>query len=47
MNRLIALMKDESLTGHDAELVHKLYALTSDWDYRNAQGISPALLYPL
>ena len=45
MNRLIALMKDESLTGHDAELVHKLYALTSDWDYRNAQGISPALPY--
>ncbi len=45
MNRLIALMKDESFTGHDAELVHKLYALTSDWDYRNAQGLSPALPY--
>ena len=45
MNRLIGLMKDESLTGHDAELVHKLYALTGDWDYRNAQGLSPALPY--
>ena len=45
MVRLIALMKDESFTGHDAELVHKLYALTSDWDYRNAQGLSPALPY--
>ena len=45
MDRLIALMKDESFTGHDAELVHKLYALTSDWDYRNAQGLSPALPY--
>ena len=43
MNRLIGLMKDESITGHDAELVHKLYALTGDWDYRNAQGLSPAL----
>ena len=45
MNRLLALMKDDSLTGHDAELVHKLYALTGDWDYRNAQGLSPALPY--
>ncbi len=41
--RQIALMKDDSLTGHDAELVHKLYALASDWDYRNAQGVEPAL----
>ena len=45
MNRLFALMKDESITGHDAELVHKLYAMTGDWDYRNAQGVSPALPY--
>ena len=45
MNRLFALMKDESITGHDAELVHKLYGLTGDWDYRNAQGVSPALPY--
>lgn len=35
-DRQIALLKDDSLTGHDAELVHKLYALVSDWDYRNA-----------
>ena len=39
----IALLKDESLTGHDAELVHKLYALVSDWDYRNALGVEPAM----
>lgn len=45
MNRLMGLMKDESLTGHDAELVQKLYAMTGDWDYRNAQGLSPALPY--
>ena len=43
MDRQIALMKDESLTGHDAELVHKLYTLVSDWDYRDAQGVEPAM----
>lgn len=42
-DRQIALLKDASLTGHDAELVHKLYALVSDWDYRNAQGVEPAM----
>lgn len=42
-DRQIALLKDERLTGHDAELVHKLYALVSDWDYRNAQGVEPAM----
>ena len=42
-DRQIALMKDDTLTGHDAELVHKLYALVSDWDYRNAQGVEPAM----
>ena len=39
----IALLKDGSLTGHDAELVQKLYALISDWDYRNARGVEPAI----
>lgn len=42
-DRQIALMQDDSLTGHDAELVHKLYALVSDWDYRDAQGVEPAM----
>ena len=42
-DRQIALLKDDSLTGHDAELVHKLYALVSDWDYRDAQGVEPAM----
>ena len=42
-DRQIALLKDASLTGHDAELVQKLYALVSDWDYRNAQGVEPAM----
>lgn len=43
MDRQIALMQDDSLTGHDAELVHKLYALVSDWNYRDAQGVEPAM----
>ena len=42
-DRQIALLKDDSLTGHDAELVRKLYALVSDWDYRDAQGVEPAM----
>ena len=42
-DRQIALLKDDSLTGHDAELVHKLYRLVSDWNYRNEQGVKPAI----
>ena len=42
-DQLIALLKDTSLTGHDAELVHKLYAMVSDWDYRDKLGVTPAM----
>ena len=42
-DRQIALLKDDSLTGHDAEMVHKLYRLVSDWNYRNEQGVKPAI----
>ena len=42
-DRQIALLKNDTLTGHDAELVSKLYKLVTDWDYRNAQGVAPAL----
>ena len=42
IDRQMNILTDDSLTGHDAELVHKLYALVSDWDYRDAQGIGPA-----
>ena len=45
IDRQIQMLKDDSLTGHDAELVHKLYALVSDWDYRDAQGVEPAKPY--
>lgn len=36
---LRALMTDESLSGHDADLIRNLYALWLDWDGRNESGI--------
>ena len=45
MDRKIALMKNDSLTGHDAELVRKYYKLVTDWDYRNKFGVSPIMPY--
>ncbi len=38
--RLKGLMTDESIDGHDAELVRKLYTLWLDWDARNAEGLA-------
>ena len=38
--RLKAMMTDETLTGHDAQLVRTLYALWLDWDARNEAGVS-------
>lgn len=43
--RQIGLMKDDSLTGHDADLVHKFYKLMTDRDYRNALGVQPVMPY--
>ena len=40
--RLIALMTDSTITGHDAELLQNLYALWLDWDSRNAEGLKVA-----
>ena len=37
--RLKALMTDETVKGHDGELVRTLYALWLDWDSRNEEGI--------
>ena len=34
------LLKDESLTGHDAELIQTLNSLILDWDTRNASGVT-------
>lgn len=36
--RLIAMMKDDTLKGHDAELIRELYAMWLDWDTRNSLG---------
>ena len=37
--RLKALMTDETVKGHDGELVRTLYALWLNWDARNAEGL--------
>lgn len=42
---LIGLLKDDSLSSHDAQLVQKLYHLLVDWDYRNDLGLEPAMPY--
>ncbi|MBR3245541.1 MAG: M13 family metallopeptidase, partial [Parasporobacterium sp.] len=39
--QLLDLMKDKEQSGHDAELVQKLYTMMADWDYRNALGVEP------
>lgn len=36
---------DESIPGEEAEVLRKYYALSSDWDYRNSQGIEPLKPY--
>lgn len=36
-------IKDDSLTGHDAQLVRRYYDLLMDWDTRNRLGASPAM----
>ena len=36
-----ALLQDDTLTGHDAELVRSLYNAILDWDARDAAGVSP------
>jgi len=43
--RHLEAILDQSLTGHDAELVHQYYNLLMDWDTRNALGVEPAMPY--
>lgn len=38
--RLIKMMTDETIEGHDASLLRELYAMWLDWDARNAVGMS-------
>ncbi len=46
---VIAKMKksvtDESIPGEEAAVLRKYYGLSSDWDYRNSQGIEPLKPY--
>ena len=37
----LAILNDDSLTGHDAELVQAYYKAILDWDARNAAGLTP------
>jgi len=48
-DRVLEKMKkavtDESIPGEEAEVLRKYYALSSDWDYRNSQGVEPLKPY--
>ena len=37
-DRAMKLLKDDSLKGHEAELVHDMYDILIDWDTRNETG---------
>jgi putative endopeptidase len=39
--KAIATLEDESLEGHDAELVRAMYNGFLDWDSRNEEGLTP------
>lgn len=45
MERKIALLRNRTLTGPDAELLRRFLALVNDWDTRNALGVSPLAPY--
>ena len=40
-----AAVLDESIQGEEAQTLRKYYALSSDWNYRNSQGIEPLRPY--
>ncbi|MBR4719336.1 MAG: M13 family metallopeptidase [Lachnospiraceae bacterium] len=43
VERARKLLADDSLTGHDAELVHSMYEAIMDWDKRNKDGMDPVM----
>ena len=43
--RRLDMVNDETLTGHDADLVHTYYGLLRDWETRNSNGIRPLKKY--
>lgn len=42
-DKAMAVLEDESLTGHDAELIQSLYNAYLDWDARNEAGVEPVI----
>ncbi|MCR4901450.1 MAG: M13 family metallopeptidase [Butyrivibrio sp.] len=40
-NECMELLQDDTIEGHNAELIHCLYNYYLDWDSRNAIGVSP------
>ena len=38
-------IRDDALTGHDAQLVRRYYDMLMDWDSRDGLGVSPAQPY--
>ena len=45
LNKMKKAVTDESIPGEEAEVLRKYYALSSDWDYRNSQGVEPLKPY--
>lgn len=41
--KVLSILNDDTVPGHDAEQVHALYHAFLDWDARNAAGTKPAL----
>ncbi len=41
--KALALLSDDSLTGHDAELIQSYYNAILDWDARNEAGLDPIM----
>jgi len=42
---ILRLINDDTVTGHESELVKTLYGSTMDMDTRNAQGAAPLMPY--
>ncbi len=45
MEKKVALLHDETITGHDADLVHEYYNMISDWETRDKLGAEPVRKY--
>lgn len=41
VKRTVSLLLDDTLKGHDAELIRSLYTAVTDWDKRNELGMEP------